>query len=273
MDKSIVSFRIDESLYDSIKEWAASENRTVSNFMESILYEEARRRSGVDVSLYSLCSKIDQLVDLLSVTKKKPTEKTKRSSRSQEELDEILALELPPEIEFEWWRDFVMMRETSKKPKITPLTVNAAKLALKKCRQAIANGWSMEHQFDEATAREWAMPVYDQHLNTRANGKEVVVKPKLSTSEVSAKKVKLLNSVGMVGHNRDRFVDYALMVQFIDTAFATDQPLEMNMLSTMLDKFYKSGNKEKCNQWVRDLIETQNILDDDGNFIAMRGFQ
>lgn len=272
MDKSIVSFRIDESLYDSIKKWAASDNRTVSNFMESILYEEARRRSGIDISLYSLCSKIDQLVDLLSATKKKPTEKTKRSSRSQEELDEILALELPPEIEFEWWRDFVMMRETSKKPKITPLTVNAAKLALKKCRQAIANGWSMEHQFDEATAREWAMPVYDQHLNTRANGKEVVVKPKLSPAEVAEKKAKLLGYEGLVGHNHNRYVDHDLMVALIDTSFETDQPLEMSMISAMLQKFCKS-NKARCNQWVRDLIESQKILDDDGEFIAMRGFQ
>lgn len=273
MDKSIVSFRLDESLCDSIKEWADSENRTVSNFLENLLCEEARRRSGIDVSLHSLCSKMYQLLEALNVAKKKPAERSKRSRRSQEELDEILALELPDEIAFEWWRDFVMMRETSKKPKITPLTLNAAKLALKKCRQAIANGWPMEHQFEEATAREWAMPVYDQHLNTLANGKERVVKPKLSASEISERKAKLLNHEGLVAHNKDRFVDYALIVQFIDRAFATDQPLEMKMLSTMLDKFYKSGNKEKCNQWVRDLIESQNILDDDGEFIAMRGFQ
>jgi len=253
-DKVGVTLKVEGVMKALMEACAKVDRRTLSAYVESLVAEDAKAKK----------IRVEELV-----AKEKPS----RADRSSSVLEAILAMELPDEIELEWWRDFVMMRETSKKPTITPLTLNAANLVLKKCRQAIANGWPMEPQFEEATAREWAMPVYDQHLNTRANGKEIVAKPKLSTSEVSARKVKLMNHEGLVGHNRDRFVDFGLIVELIDTAFATDQPLEMRMLGAMLDKFYKSGNKEKCNQWVRDLIESQAILDDDGEFIAMRGFQ
>lgn len=253
-DKVGVTLKVEGVMKALMEACAKVDRRTLSAYVESLVADDAKVK------------KI-RMEDV--VAKEKPS----RSDRSPDVLKAILEMELPDEIEFEWWRDFVMMRETSKKPAITPLTINAANLVLKKCRQAIANGWPMEPQFEEATAREWAMPVYDKHLTTRANGKEIVVKPKLSASEVSARKAKLIGHDGLVGHNKDRFVDYDLIVQLIDTAFATDQPLEMRMLGAMLDKFYKSGNKERCNKWVRDLIESQNILDDDGEFIAMRGFK
>lgn len=253
-EKVGVTLKVEGVMKALMEACAKVDRRTLSAYVESLVAEDAKAKK-------------------ISVDDVVVKEKTLRADRSSDVLSEILELELPKEIEFEWWSDFVMMRETSKKPTITPLTLNAAKLALKKCRQAIANGWPMEHQFEEATAREWAMPVYEQHLNTRANGKELVVKPKLSASEVSARKSKLMGHEGLSNHNKDRFVDYDLVVKFIDTAFAINQPLEMGMLSMMLNKFFKSCNKEKCNQWVRDLIESQNILNDDGEFIGMRGFQ
>ncbi len=253
-EKVSVTLKVEGVMKALMEACAKVDRRTLSAYVESLVAEDAK-------------AKKIRVEDVMA--KEKPS----RAIRSSNMLEAILAMELPDEIEFEWWRDFVMMRETSKKPASTPMTLNIANLVLKRCRQAIANGWSMEDLFEEATAKEWAMPVYDKHLTTRANGKELVVKPKLSASEVSARKAKLIGHDGLVGHNKDRFVDYDLIVQFIDTAFATDQPLEMRMLGAMLDKFYKSGNKEKCNQWVRDLIESQNILDDDGEFIAMRGFQ
>lgn len=177
---------------------------------------------------------------------------------------------IPDFIDPEIWNDFVEHRKTLKKQ----INESTLRYMIPGILKAHHNGWDVNELITHAISEGWKGFVFnDPHFISRPGGKEVVVKGQLSPAEVAEKKEKLLNNEGLVAHNKDRFVDYALIVQFIDMAFATDQPLEMKMLSTMLDKFYKSGNKEKCNQWVRDLIESQNILDDDGEFIAMRGFQ
>jgi hypothetical protein len=59
MNKSIVSFRMDDCIRDAVKSWAASEQRTLSNFMEALLYKEFDRRSGKNVTMDSVDSKID----------------------------------------------------------------------------------------------------------------------------------------------------------------------------------------------------------------------
>lgn len=78
MNKSIVSFRMDDCIRDAVKSWAASEQRTLSNFMESLLYREVDRRSGksitldsVDLKVDGLIAKIDHLIALHNQTKVK----------------------------------------------------------------------------------------------------------------------------------------------------------------------------------------------------------
>lgn len=176
---------------------------------------------------------------------------------------------IPDFIDPEIWSDFVEHRKTLKKP----INDSTLRYMIPGILKAHHNGWDVNELITHAISEGWKGFVFnDPHFISRPGGKEVVVKTTLLPAEVAEKKAKLLSYEGLVGHNKDRFVDYDLMVEFVDTAFATDQPLEMSMIATMLARFCKS-NKERCNQWVRDLIESQNILNDDGEFIAMRGFQ
>jgi len=176
---------------------------------------------------------------------------------------------LPDYIDPAIWADFVEHRKMIKKP----INDSTLRYMIPDIMKAHDNGWDVNELIAKALAGGWQGFVFDEQRNTRPNGKEIVVKPKLSPSEVAEKKAKLLGYEGLVGHNYNRYVDHDLMVEFVDTAFETDQPLEMSAIAVMLNRFSKSTNKEKCNQWVRNLIDSQNILDDDGEFIGMRGFQ
>jgi len=176
---------------------------------------------------------------------------------------------LPDFIDPEIWNDFVEHRKTIKKP----INESTLRYMVTDMMKAHHNGWDVNELIAKALASGWQGFVFDEQRNSRPGGKEMVVKAKLSPAEVAAMKSKLLAYEGLVGHNKDRFVDHDLVVALIDTAFATDQPLETGMIAMMVNKFYRSGNKEKCNQWVREIIESQKILDDDGEFIGMRGFQ
>jgi len=244
-EKVSVTLKVEGIMKALMEACAKVDRRTLSAYVESLVAEDAKVK------------KIS--VDDVMVKDKEPRVAADKP-----------ALALPDFIDPEIWSDFVEHRKTLKKP----INESTLRYMIPGILKAHHNGWDVNELITHAISEGWKGFVFnDPHFISRPGGKEVVVKGQLSPAEVVEKKEKLLNNEGLVAHNKDRFVDYALIVQFIDMAFATDQPLEMKMLSTMLDKFYKSGNKEKCNQWVRDLIESQNILDDDGEFIAMRGFQ
>jgi len=179
------------------------------------------------------------------------------------------ATALPDFIDPDVWADFVEHRKTIKKP----INESTLRYMVTDIMKAHHNGWDVNELIAKALAGGWQGFVFDEHRGSRPGGKEIVVKDKLSPAEVAAKKAKLLSYEGLVGHNKDRFVDYDLMVEFVDTAFETDQPLGMSMMAEMIDKFYKSRDKEKCNQFLRNLIYSPEILNDDGDFIAMRNFK
>lgn len=94
MEKATISFRIDECLRDAVRGWARDEQRTTSNFMESLLYREKARRDGSTVTLDSLDEKLDRL--LASQVKPKPAAKrggdgTKKLSAYDMEFDDFLS--------------------------------------------------------------------------------------------------------------------------------------------------------------------------------------
>lgn len=244
METIPVSMRLSADIRALLGELANRDHRTMAGWVSAVVEREAAS-AGLNKEEVIVKAKEKKVV----ATKPAPS--------------------LPDFIDPEIWNDFVEHRKTLKKP----INESTLRYMIPEIMKAHNNGWDVNELIAKAIAEGWQGFVFDKHKDSRPCGKDVVVNGQLSPAEVAAKKEKLLNNEGLVAHNKDRFVDYDLIVKFIDMAFATDQPLEMKMLSTMLDKFYKSGNKEKCNQWVRELIESQNILDDDGEFIAMRGFQ
>lgn len=245
METVPVSMRLSADIRALLGELANRDHRTMAGWVSAVVEREAEIQG----------LKRDQIV---------AKAKEKRAAAVKP------APKIPDFIDPEIWADFVEHRKNIKKP----INDSTMWYMMPDIMKAHNNGWDVNELIANAIAKGWAAFVFhDPHKISRPNGKEIVVKAKLTPAEVAEKKAKLLNHEGLVGHNRDRFVDFGLIVELIDTAFETDQPLEMGMLSMMLNKFFRSGNKEKCNQWLRDLIDSQNILNDDGEFIGMRCFQ
>jgi len=244
METIPVSMRLSADIRALLGELANRDHRTMAGWVSAVVEREASS-AGLN--------KEELMV--------KAKEKKVAAARSAPAIPEFI----DPEI----WADFVEHRKTHKKP----INDSTLRYMLPDIMKAHNNGWDVNELIANAIAKGWIAFVFDDpHKISRPGGKEIVVKTKLSPTEIAAKKEKLLGYEGLVAHNKDRFVDHDLMVEFVDTAFETDQPLEMSAIVSMLAKFCKS-NKEKCNQWVRNLIDSQNILDDDGEFIGMRGFQ
>lgn len=243
-EKVSVTLKVEGIMKALMEVCAKEDRRTLSAYVEFLVAEDAKFK------------KIS--VNDVVVKDKEPRVASVRSSTT-----------LPDFIDPDVWADFVEHRKTIKKP----INESTLRYMVTDIMKAHNNGWDVNELIAKALAGGWQGFVFDEHRGSRPGGKEIVVKANLSPAEVAAKKAKLLSYEGLVGHNKDRFVDYDLMVEFVDTAFETDQPLGMSMMAEMIDKFYKSRDKEKCNQFLRNLIDSPEILNDDGDFIAMRNFK
>ena len=244
METIPVSMRLSADIRALLGELANRDHRTMAGWVSAVVEREAAS-AGLNKE------------ELMVKAKEKKVVATKPAPVLPDFIDPVI------------WNDFVEHRKTLKKP----INESTLRYMIPEIMKAHNNGWDVNELIAKAMAEGWQGFVFDKHKDSRPGGKEIVVKTKLSPAEVAAMKAKLLNSDGLAGPNKDRFVDYDLMVEFVDTAFETDQPLEMRMMAEMIDKFYKSRDKEKCNNFLRNLIDSPEILNEDGDFIAMRKFK
>lgn len=245
METVPVSMRLSSDIRALLGELANRDHRTMAGWVSAVVEREA---------LSAGLNKEEIVV--------KAKEKRVAAARS--------APAIPDFIEPDIWADFVEHRKNIKKP----INDSTLRYMLPDIMKAHNNGWDVNELIANAIAKGWAAFVFhDPHKISRPGGKEVVVKAKLTPVEVAEKKAKLLSYEGLSGANQGRFVDHDLMVEFIDIAFEADQPLEIWMIVEMVNLFYKSKDKERCNNFLRNLIDSPEILDDDGDFIAMRNFQ
>lgn len=182
---------------------------------------------------------------------------------------DLATTEIPDFIDQSVWNDFVEYRASINRQ----TNDSVIRYWMPNILLAHNNGWDVNELIKNGIANGCtASFVFYNHITSSPNVKEIAVKTKLAPMEIEIEKEKLLSYEGLSGNNKDRFVDHNLMAEMIDMTFETDQPLEMSMISFMVQKFRKSNNKTKCNQWIRKLLETKNVFDDDGNFVAMDGF-
>lgn len=162
MSRSIVSFRMEDNLRDALRAWAQEENRTISNFMESLLLREGERRDGKEVTLDSFRGEIlDRLDRMLAGMQKQKQSRKTAIEREQAVLEEVLALEMPSTLSPESWQQWILYQRKKYSNKPDVATANAI---LDRWQEAANNGHNLDNLVAIAIQRGNKDAVYESHL-------------------------------------------------------------------------------------------------------------
>lgn len=171
MEKATISFRIDECLRDAVRGWARDEQRTTSNFMESLLYREKARRDGSTVTLDSLDMKLERLLGFHTIQPKQVKAKSSDSSRDREVLEQVLAIDRPETLSEEVWKTWVIHLRAKRNNK---LDVATAQKILERWQLAEDNGYDLDELVELAIQRNHSDAVYESHIDKPKGGGKTV---------------------------------------------------------------------------------------------------
>jgi len=148
---------------------------------------------------------------------------------------------------------------------MTAMTETSARYIVKQSAKAIANGWNINTLLEEATAKEWKMPVYEKHLTSTPDGRIVTQKKVLSTKELEALRLELKNHecVGL-RVSRECWSDY------VDAVLASGVEFDMERADWLSERFRKKNGNRICenNEMVlQRAIEQNKFIADDGEWI------